>query len=192
MAKELGQFFRRLKKEVLAALEEYWSDYQMLQGHINLICSPVHEAHKEYYEIIEKYVKREYKLGQQEATRLVNKAGVRYAMKTEVINMPIAGIIKRDNDLFGTLPGAEADLLNRTFRASERTMSRVDGQINQIITDGYRSGKGINDIGNQLTPRRGVSSLRCRSPQHPEHPSPASRSPSRSNRDRILQRISYL
>ena len=152
LAKELGVFFRKLKKEVLNALEEYWSDYQMLQGHINLICAPVHEAHKEYYEILEKYIRKEYKLGWAEAERLADIKGVRYAWK-EVITMPIAGFIKRDNDLFATIPKAEQDLLNRTYKTSEQTLSRVDGQINQIITDGYRSGKGINDIGNQLTKR---------------------------------------
>ena len=141
LARELGRFFTRLKKEVLDALREYWSDYHMLQGHINLICSPVHEAHREYYEILEKYVKREYKLGQSEAKRAVDRLNRKhkFAFK-EVKTMPIAGFIRRDNDLFATSPKAETDLLNRTFRASERTMSRVDGQINQIITDGYRSG----------------------------------------------------
>lgn len=126
----------------------------MLQGHINLIVSPVHEAHREYYEILEKYVKREYKLGQAEAKRAVERMNKkhRFAFK-EVKVMPIAGVIRRDNDLFATSPKAEQDLLNRTFRASERTMSRVDNQINAIITDGYRSGKGINDIGNRLSKR---------------------------------------
>ena len=154
LERDLNRFFLRLKKEVLKALEEYWRDYHMLQGHINLICSPVHEAHKEYYEILEKYIKREYKLGQAEAKRAVERMNKhhRFAFK-EIKTMPIAGFIRRDNDLFATSPKAEQDLLNRSFRASERTMSRVDNQINQIITDGYRSGKGINDIGQQLSKR---------------------------------------
>lgn len=151
--RELSVFFRKLKKEVLAALEEYWSDYQMLQGHINLICAPVHEAHREYYEIIKKYKLKEYQLGKEEATRLCNRAGVRYAFK-ETMQMPINGFIKKNSDtLFGTLPKAEQDLLNRTFKSSEKTLSRVDDQLNKIITDGYRGGKGINDIANQVTRR---------------------------------------
>ena len=151
--RELSKFFKRLKKEVLASLEEYWSDYQMLQGHINLIVSPVHEAHKEYYEILRKYKVKEYELGKREATRLCNRAGVRYAFK-ETISMPISGFIKKDSDkLFGTLPKAEQDLLDRTYKTSEKTLNRVDGQLNKIITDGYRSGKGINDIANQVTKR---------------------------------------
>lgn len=125
----------------------------MLQGHINLICAPVHEAHREYYEIIKKYKLKEYQLGKEEATRLCNRAGVRYAFK-ETMTMPIQGFIKKDSDkLFGTLPKAEQDLLNRTFKSSEKTLSRVDDQLNKIITDGYRGGKGINDIANQVTRR---------------------------------------
>ena len=151
--RELSKFFKKLKKEVLTSLEEYWSDYQMLQGHINLICAPVHEAHREYYEIIKKYKLKEYQLGKEEATRLCNRAGVRYAFK-ETMQMPIKGFIKKNSDtLFGTLPKAEQDLLNRTFKSSEKTLSRVDGQLNKIITEGYRGGKGINDIANQVTRR---------------------------------------
>ena len=151
--RELSKFFKKLKKEVLSSLEEYWSDYQMLQGHINLICAPVHEAHREYYEIIKKYKLKEYQLGKEEATRLCNRAGVRYAFK-ETMQMPINGFIKKNSDtLFGTLPRAEQDLLNRTFKSSEKTLARVDDQLNKIITDGYRGGKGINDIANQVTKR---------------------------------------
>ena len=68
--------------------------------------------------------------------------------------MPISGFIKKDSDkLFGTLPKAEQDLLDRTYKASENTLKRVDSQLNKIITDGYRSGKGINDIANNVTKR---------------------------------------
>ena len=154
MERELSTFFKRLKKEVLNALHEYWSEYHLLQGQINLMVAPVHEAHKEYYEILEKYIRREYKLGVAEAKRNVNRLERknRVALKAAV-QMPIKGFIKRDNELFATDPKAERDLLNRSFRASENTMARVDKQINNIITEGYRSGKGINDIGNQLTKR---------------------------------------
>ena len=155
MERELSKFFKRLKGEVLSALKEYWSEYQLLQGQINLMVAPVHEAHKEYYEILEKYVKREYKLGQAEAKRNVERLQKknRVALKATT-TMPIKGFINHNKyDLFETSPRAERDLLDRTFRASEQTMNRVDNQINNIITEGYRSGKGINDISAQLSKR---------------------------------------
>ena len=37
--------------------------------------------------------------------------------------------------------------------ASKRTLARVTGDLNQIITDGYTSGKGINVVANMLTRR---------------------------------------
>ena len=153
LEKALAKFFNKLKKEVLNALDEYWKDYQMLQGHIDLICAPVHEAHKEYYELLTLYIKREYRLGSAEAKRLVRLANSKQRVASKSMRMPVRAIIKKDNDLFGTLPSAEERLLNRTFTASERTLSRVDSQINQIITDGYRSGKGINDVANSLNQR---------------------------------------
>ena len=153
LEKALAKFFNKLKKEVLNALDDYWKDYQMLQGHIDLICAPVHEAHKEYYELLALYIKREYRLGSAEAKRLVKLANSKQRVASKSMRMPVRAIIKKDNDLFGTLPSAEERLLNRTFTASERTLSRVDSQINQIITDGYRSGKGINDVANSLNQR---------------------------------------
>ena len=153
LEKALAKFFNKLKKEVLNALDDYWKDYQMLQGHIDLITAPVHEAHKEYYELLTLYIKREYRLGSAEAKRLVKLANSKQRVASKSMRMPVRAIIKKDNDLFGTLPSAEERLLNRTFTASERTLSRVDSQINQIITDGYRSGKGINDVANSLTQR---------------------------------------
>lgn len=153
--KQLTKFFNRLKKEVLKALEEYWSDYQLFQGQVNLICSPVHEAHREYYEILEKYKKREYRLGVKEAERQVKNENRKHKIALKAVQtFPISSFIKKDKDaLFGTLPSAERDMLNKTFTASERTLSRVDSQINQIITDGYRQGYGINQIANDLTRR---------------------------------------
>ena len=153
LERALAKFFNKLKKEVLNALDEYWKDYQMLQGHIDLITAPVHEAHKEYYELLTLYIKREYRLGSAEAKRLVRLANSKQRVASKSMRMPVRAIIKKDNDLFGTLPSAEERLLNRTFTASERTLARVDSQINQIITDGYRSGKGINDVANSLNQR---------------------------------------
>lgn len=154
LEKELGRFFRKLKKSVLKELNEYWSDYQLLQGQVNLMLSPIHEAHKEYYEIIRKYKLREYELGKAEAKRLTKRANKdRVALKA-VTTLGIQGFVDKDkNNLFGTIPKAEQDLLNRTFRASENTLNRVDNQLNQIISDGYREGKGINKVANDITQR---------------------------------------
>ena len=153
LEKALSRFFKKLQKEVLASLEDYWSDYQMFQGQVNMILSPVHEAHKEYYEIIKKYKMREYDLGKAEAKRLIKQANKdKVALKAST-TIGIKGFIGNKYDLFNTMPKAEEDLLNRTFRASENTMARVDNQINQIITEGYRSGKGINSVANDITKR---------------------------------------
>ena len=154
LEKELGRFFRKLKKEVLKGLEEYWSDYQLLQGQVNLMLSPIHEAHKEYYEIIKKYKLREYQLGKAEAKRLTKRANKERVALKAATTLGIQGFVDKDKSaLFGTIPKAEQDLLNRTFRASENTLNRVDNQLNQIISDGYREGKGINQVANDITKR---------------------------------------
>ena len=154
LEKELGRFFKRLKKEVLKGLDEYWSDYQLLQGQVNLMLSPIHEAHKEYYEIIRKYKLREYRLGKAEAKRLTKRANKDKVALKAATTLSIQGFIDKDkNNLFGTIPKAEEDLLNRTFKTSQNTLNRVDNQLNQIISDGYREGKGINQVANDITKR---------------------------------------
>ena len=116
--------------------------------------SPIHEAHKEYYEIIRKYKLREYQLGKAEAKRLTKRANKdRVALKA-VTTLGIQGFVDKDkNNLFGTIPKAEQDLLNRTFKTSQNTLNRVDNQLNQIISEGYREGKGINKVANDITKR---------------------------------------
>ena len=152
LEQSLSKFFKQLSQEVLDNLEEYWSEYQLLQGQIDLICQPVTDAEEEYYKILEKYIKREYKLGQKEAERLVTQAGLRYAYK-----MPrpqrLVNFIHNRNNLFGTLEDAEEELLTKTFIASKRTLARVSASINQIITTGYTSGKGINVVASLLQTR---------------------------------------
>lgn len=152
---ELGRLFKNLEKEVLQGLNQYWSDYQLRQGHIDLMLAPVHEAHKEYYAILEKHILKEYELGKAEARRMVNHSNLTHvAFKSKTI-IPITGFIKRDDKegLFGTIPAAEQSLLNNTFKASENTISRIDNNLNQIITEGYKSGYGINQIRDELTRR---------------------------------------
>ena len=152
LEQSLSKFFKGLSEEVLKNLEEYWSEYQLLQGQIDLIVQPITDAEEEYYKILEKYIRREFKLGQKEAERLVTNAGLRYAYK-----MPrpkrLINFIHNRNNLFGTLEEAEEELLTKTFIASKRTLARVATSINGIITQGYTSGKGINVVAQLLQTR---------------------------------------
>ena len=146
LERELQRFFDRLGKQVQSNLNDYWSDH-LLQGQIDLITKPILEAQAEYYLILQKYDKREYQLGIREAERLVklsNKPMAEKAIKPR--------LFKRF-DLFATLRGAEEDLLERVFIASQATLTRVDTSIKTLLTEGYQSGKGINYVANLLTKR---------------------------------------
>lgn len=150
----LSRLFRKLSDEVLGNLEEYWSEYQLLQGQINLMVKPIEEAQEEYYKILERYIRREYKLGNKEAQRLVDLAMTRQAHKSIFDKLRKAVNIKATRyNLFGTLEQAEEELLTKTFVASQRTIARVASDINQIITTGYTSGKGINVVAQLLQTR---------------------------------------
>ena len=148
LEKELSKFFGRLHLQVQSNLEEYWND-DLVNGQVDLIIKPVLDSHLEYYKVLLKYVKREYKLGQAEATRLVRLMNKGYAFKAEDPTLNIS-----DNfNLFATLRGAEDDLLDRIFEASLGTVMRVDNSIKTILLDGYMSGNGINYVAGLLTRR---------------------------------------
>ena len=151
LERAVGKYFRQLKQEVLDNLDEYWSEYQLLQGHIDLILAPVQDSHEQYYKILAKHDSKEYHLGEKEAQRLIQytnelsaQKGIRQFFKTK---------IKNNNGLFGTIRWTEEDLLNKVFIASQQTLARVTSDLNQIITEGYTSGKGINIVANMLTRR---------------------------------------
>jgi SPP1 gp7 family putative phage head morphogenesis protein len=146
LERELARFFDSLGKQVQSNLEEYWSPH-LLQGQINLISKPIMEAQAEYYLILQKYNRREYRLGVREAERLVKLANKPVAEKA------IKPRLNKRFDLFTTLRGAEEDLLERVFLASQATLTRVDTSIKLLLTEGYQSGKGINYVANLLIKR---------------------------------------
>jgi SPP1 gp7 family putative phage head morphogenesis protein len=105
------------------------------------------EAQAEYYLILQKYNKREYRVGIQEAERLVKLS------KKPIAKKALLPRLRRTRDLFTTLRGAEEDLLERVFIASQATLTRVDSSIKTLLTEGYQSGKGINYVSNLLIKR---------------------------------------
>ena len=153
LEKALRQFFKSLRGEVLDKLDEYWSEYQLLQGQINLMTQPITDAEDEYNKILERYIRREFKLGTREAERLV-QLHTKRAEKGLLDDLRKTLQIKATrNNLFGTLNEAEQELLTRTFIASKRTLARITKDINILITEGYTSGKGINVVASVIEKR---------------------------------------
>lgn len=146
LTSELVQYFNTIEKEVQQLLQEYGHTEHLLQGQLKVILSPIQASHEEYYEIIKKHVLREYDLGTAEGDRLVQLTN------PDIVVANVVNEIRRNN-LFGTLQYTEDKLLNETFEASQRTINRVDESINQIITDGYKSGKGIQHVANEIQNR---------------------------------------
>ena len=150
----LARYFKIIEEAILRNLDTYWSDTLLLQGQVDLILKPLSDGSDAYYDILEQYIKREYKLGIAEAKRLVDLTIDRQANKSIFDRLRKAVNIKATrNNLFGTLTDAEEELLQRTFIASKRTLSRITSDVNQILTQGYTSGKGINVVANLLTKR---------------------------------------
>ena len=148
LQRELSRFFAKLGDKVLDQLREIYND-NLLVGQAELITKPITDATTEYYHILQKYDKREYKLGQAEAQRLVRLSQRGYSFKAV---KPKVKLDKRYS-LFGTLRGAEEDLFERIFIASQATMARVEQSIMTILLEGYKRGKGIDYVANELNKR---------------------------------------
>ena len=145
---EIQLFFQKQMDEVLSAFDEYYTDTLLLQGHINLILSPIHELQKEYYDLLLKYNTEIYNRGKEQGRRQVDGMALKSAKPLRWHHDE-----NKPTDLFGTLPTSEQHLTSYTFTASESTMNRVDGEINQILTEGYRDGLGVKDVRNRIMER---------------------------------------
>lgn len=150
----LSKYFKIIEEAIQRNLEEYWND-NMLQGQVDLILQPLTDAEDVYYSILEKYIQREYKLGINEAKRLVELANTKQSFKAVNRRKLIKGIrtIASRLNLFGTLDDAEAELLARTKIFSKRTLARITTDINTLLTQGYTEGKGINFVAATITKR---------------------------------------
>lgn len=150
----LARYFKIIETAIQRNLEEYWSDTLLLQGQVDLILQPLIDGEDAYYQILEQYIKREYKLGISEAKRLVELAVNPQANKSIFDKLKKKVNIKATrNNLFGTLTDAEQELLERTKIFSKRTLARITSDINQILTQGYTDGKGINVVATTITKR---------------------------------------
>ena len=151
LERALQRYFKALEKQIQRNLKFYWQD-NLVMGQVDLITEPIMNSHDEYYEILSKFVSREYQLGSNEAERLIHQLNRNRVANKSTKPKPRA-FLKRTFELFGIHATAEEDLLTRVFIASERTLARVDRSIMDIITLGYKSGNGINSVANELTRR---------------------------------------
>ena len=151
LERALQRYFKELEKQVQRNLKFYWQDNLVL-GQVDLITEPILSSHEQYYEILKHYVSREYKLGTNEAERLILNLNRNRVANKSIVPKPRA-FLKRTFELFGINATAEEDLFTRVFIASEKTLMRIDRSITDIITLGYKSGKGIDYVANNLTKR---------------------------------------
>ena len=157
----LFHFFNKLYKRLDKAIQEYWNDDFMFQGQIELILATIHESQREYYNILLKHNLKEYRKARKQGKRLVKLAQTKAkqhsikADKAETTNITklIKPIFNNQKELFQTSNNSLNQLETQTFKASEITMNRIDQEINTILADGYKSGKGINHVRDQIHKR---------------------------------------
>ncbi|WP_405296325.1 phage minor head protein [Methanobrevibacter sp.] len=164
LAKEVSKIFQEMEYQVINNLAEYYNPEVMFKAHTDLILAPIHEMHKQYYELLCKYKIREFDKSRASGKRIVerlinfrrkgNILSKQYTVLKADINDAVSSTITKDK-LFGTLPDVHENLRTRTYQLSEKTLARVDGQINDIIVKGYDEGKGIDAVSRDIRRRFG-------------------------------------
>lgn len=145
-----------MKRKIIKNIESNFDDV-LFQVHIDEILSPIHGYHKFYDDTLYEFMKKAYDYGYSHAETLV---GVRVekivndktAMKAKI---DINNLQFSKNNFFGTIQSSESKLKNQTFRASEKTLSRVDNEINDILVEGYTEGVGTKEVSRRIQKKFG-------------------------------------
>ena len=164
LAKEVSKIFQEMEYRVINNLAEYYNPEVMFKAHTDLILAPIHEMHKQYYELLCKYKIREFDKSRASGKRIVerlinfrrkgNVLNRKYTVLKADLNDAVSSTITKDK-LFGTSPDVHENLETRTYQLSEKTLARVDGQINDIIVNGYEEGMGIDKVSRDIRRRFG-------------------------------------
>ena len=152
LRQEVSRFFKTLGDKVLAAFDEYYNENLLLQGQVDLILAPIHEANKDYYDLLLARNVEMFQRGALQAERIVDRM-VKSSLKAA---KPVQ--FKHDDEdkytqHFGTIKYTEDYLQDYTFEATEKTLGRVDEEINNILTTGYQEGWGVKDVRNRIMER---------------------------------------
>lgn len=164
LAKEVSKIFQEMEYRVINNLAEYYNPEVMFKAHTDLILAPIHEMHKDYYELLCKYKIREFDKSRASGKRIVerlinfrrrgNILSNQYTVLKADLNDAVSSTITKDK-LFGTSPDVHENLETRTYQLSEKTLARVDSQINDIIVNGYEEGMGIDKVSRDIRRRFG-------------------------------------
>lgn len=144
-----------MQDNIFKNLRKYYQPNILFQAHVDLILEPIHELHKLYYDNVLESKQFIYQKGYELAElKVLNKIQEHVSMKSDTspIFHPenLSSLLEKDQ-LFGTSKSAAAKLEKDTFNASQKTLTRVDKDINNILVDSYREGVGYKEVGRRLT-----------------------------------------
>ena len=144
-----------MQDNIFKNLREYYQPTVLFQAHVDLILEPIHELHKLYYDNVLESKQFIYQKGYELAElEVLGKIQEHVSMKSDTSPIfhpeDLSSLLEKDQ-LFGTSKSAAAKLEKDTFNASQKTLTRVDKDINNILVDSYREGVGYKEVGRRLT-----------------------------------------
>lgn len=144
-----------MQDNIFKNLREYYQPNILFQAHVDLILEPIHELHKLYYDNVLESKQFIYQKGYELAElKVLGKIQEHVSMKSDTSPIfhpkDLSSLLEKDQ-LFGTSKSAAAKLEKDTFNASQKTLTRIDKDINNILVDSYREGVGYKEVGRRLT-----------------------------------------
>ena len=132
LERALQRYFKALEKQVQRNLKFYWQDDNLVMGQVDLITEPIMNSHDEYYEILSKFVSREYRLGTQEAERLIRQLN-----REE--NPDVREVVRRymaDYDDFSEIDFNLIEIQNEVAADLEAGAEEIIAQIERWVAQG--------------------------------------------------------
>lgn len=144
-----------MQDNIFKNLRKYYQPTVLFQAHVDLILEPIHELHKLYYDNVLESKQFIYQKGYELAElKVLGKIQEHVSMKSDTSPIfhpeDLSSLLEKDQ-LFGTSKSAAAKLEKDTFNASQKTLSRVDKDINNLLVDSYQEGVGYKEVGRRLT-----------------------------------------
>lgn len=142
-SQELGEFFRKLERDIHEIMTTYW-DSELGLFHLNKVSDLITLRKQEYYDILFKYCKIQYDKSRKRTKRLFDNQLKQMSIKSDIQITTLSSLFQAD-------PAITYNLNNKIFVASEHTLNRVDKLVMSNISQSYEEGLGIDEAKDRLT-----------------------------------------
>lgn len=138
--RDISSFFSLLEKKVLSQVKLSEPLESVFYGYVR---DTISKHWNDYDKILTDYINKGYSMGAAYTLLLLQSLPREDFQAKRIITNEV-------NDLWKPNPRVEAYLKDYVFTASQHVKERITGEVNDILMQGYREGKGIRETGKRI------------------------------------------